>query len=163
VDTSRTQAEKNAAKPPDVVVSGDARDFRQQIVTGKHQLIADEPESIPGGTDTGPGPYDYLLGALGSCTAMTIGWHARKRKIPLKSIKVSLRHSRIHAKDCEDCLTKDGMLDRIDLEIELDGDLTPDQRRILMEAARRCPVHRTLTSEIEIRTHEAKVTSPPPS
>lgn len=158
MDSSPTEAEKNVAKLPDAVVSGTAADFRQQIVTGKHQLTADEPESLGGG-DTGPGPYDYLLAALGSCTSMTIGWHARKRKIPLQGIRVSLRHSRIHAKDCEDCLTKDGMLDRIELEIELNGDLKPDQRKILMEAARRCPVHRTLTSEIDIQTREPGVTS----
>ena len=91
---------------------------------------------------------------------MTIGWHARKRKIPLEGIKVSLWQTRIHAKDCEECLTKDGMIHRIDVEIELKGNLTADQRRILMEAADRCPVHRTLTSEINIRTRAAGSTSP---
>ena len=82
---------------------------------------------------------------------MTIGWYARKKKIPLQEIKVSLWQSRIHAQDCADCLTKEGMLDRIELEIQLSGDLTEQQHRLLMEAAGKCPVHRTLTSEIDIK------------
>lgn len=148
------------SKPPDVVVNGTARDFFQQIVTGKHQLVADEPTDVELGADKGPGPYDYLLAALGSCTSMTIGWQARKRNIPLEGIKISLWQSRIHAKDCEDCLTKDGMIHQLDLEIELKGNLTPEQRSILMQAAARCPVHRTLTSEINIRTRDAGSASP---
>jgi uncharacterized OsmC-like protein len=148
-------SENMSTRPPDVVVRGTARDFLQQITSGKHQFIGDEPSDVDGGTDRGPSPYDYLLAALGSCTSMTIGWHARKRRMPLEGISVSLWQSRIHAKDCEECLTKEGMLHRIELEIDLQGSLTPEQRAILMEAANRCPVHRTLTSEINIRTREA--------
>lgn len=81
---------------------------------------------------------------------MTIGWHARHRKIPLEEITVSLRHSRIHAKDCEECVTKEGMLDRIDVEIALTGPLSDEQRAVLMDIANKCPVHRTLQSEISI-------------
>jgi putative redox protein len=145
-------------KAPDVIVRGKSTDFFQNIVTGKHQLQGDEPAEFGGG-NAGPGPYDYLLTALGACTSMTIGWYARKRKIPLQDIKVSLWHSRIHAKDCEDCITKDGMLDRIELEIALTGDLTPQQHALLMEAAEKCPVHRTLTSEINIKTRAASKAS----
>ncbi|HJT80163.1 MAG TPA: OsmC family protein [Chthoniobacterales bacterium] len=153
----------NTKPPPDVVVTGTARDFFQQIVTGKHQLVADEPADVDLGTDKGPSPYDYLLAALGTCTSMTIGWQARKRKIPLEGIKVSLWQSRVHAKDCEDCLTKEGMIHQIDLDIELRGNFTPEQRRILMQAAERCPVHRTLTSEIKIRTRDVGAPLPPQS
>ena len=163
MQTSDPTPENITAKHPDVVVRGTARDFLQQIVAGKHEFQGDEPADVAGGADAAPGPYDYLLAALGTCTSMTIGWHARKRKIPLEGTRISLWQSRLHAKDCEDCLTKDGMIHRIDLEIELTGNLTPDQRKILMEAADRCPVHRTLTSEINIRTRDAGATSQPPS
>src|SRR4051794_20755210 len=99
---------------PDVVVRGNAASFRQEINAGKHQLAGDEPKNY-GGDDAGPGPYDYLLISLGTCTSMTVGLFARRKQWPLESIVVSLSHSRIHAKDCEDCETKEGMLDRIDL------------------------------------------------
>src|SRR2546421_12848081 len=89
-------------KAPDVVVHGRGRDFQQKIISGKHRFEGDEPADV-GGADSAPTPYDYLLAALGTCTSMTIGWHARKRKIPLDAIIVSLWQSRIHAKDCEDC------------------------------------------------------------
>jgi uncharacterized OsmC-like protein len=137
---------------PHVVVQGTAKNFFQEIVSGTHHLTADEPVSA-GGTGAAPDPYDYLMAALGSCTSMTIGLHARRRNFPLEKITVSLTHSRIHARDCEDCLTKDGMLDRIDVEIELTGALTPEQHAALMTAAEHCPVHKTLTSEIKIRLH----------
>jgi uncharacterized OsmC-like protein len=142
-------AQKNP-NPPDVVVRGTARDFLQEIVTGKHHFRADEPVSSGGG-DAAPGPYDYLLSALGVCTSMTVGYYARRKKIPLENITVSLHHGRIHAKDCEHCETKQGMLDRIDLQIELSGAITTEQRAELMTIAAKCPVHRTLKSEIDIR------------
>jgi uncharacterized OsmC-like protein len=138
-------------KTPDVVVRGDARSFKQQIVAGKYQLQADEPLSV-GGNDEAPDPYDYLLASLGACTSMTVGLYARKSRFPLENVTVSLWHSRIHARDCEECETKEGMLDRIELEIEMTGPLTPEQRKKLMEIAAKCPIHRTLTSEINIRT-----------
>ena len=133
---------------------GKSATFSQEIVAGKHQLKADEPV-VAGGEDAAPTPYDYLLAALGSCTSMTIGWYARKKNIPVEDIKVSLWQSRIHAKDCEDCITKDGMIHRIELEIALTGNITPQQHKLLMEAAERCPVHQTLTSEIDIKTRVA--------
>jgi putative redox protein len=135
-----------------VVVRGNARDFLQEVTTGKHRLQADEPESA-GGKDAAPGPYDYLLVALGVCTSMTIGFYARRQQFPLEDITVSLWHSRIYARDCEECETKEGMLDRIDMSIALSGSLTPEQNAKLMEIAAKCPVHRTLTSEINIRLH----------
>jgi uncharacterized OsmC-like protein len=153
---STVSTAKENASAPDVVVRGNAREFLQEIVTGKHHLRSDEPVSY-GGKDAAPGPYDYLLTALGVCTSMTIGLYARRKEMPLENITVSLRHARIHAKDCEECETKQGMLDRIDLEIELTGSLTPDQHATLMAIAAKCPVHRTLKSEIDIRLQAAAV------
>ena len=146
-------------KTADVVVRGDARSFKQEIAAGKHHLVADEPISAGGG-DAGPDPYDYLLTALGVCTSMTVGLYARRKQIPLENITVSLQHSRIYAKDCEECETKEGMLDRIEVEIELTGPLSTEQHDKLMEIAAKCPVHRTLTSEINIRLRAAQKKSP---
>ena len=137
-----------------VVVRGGAKNFQQEVIAGRHQLIADEPVSADGG-DAGPDPYDYLLAALGVCTSMTIGFYARRNRIPLENITVSLSHSRIYAADCEECETKQGMLDRIDVEVDLTGSLTAQQHAKLMEIAAKCPVHRTLTSEINIRLRSA--------
>ena len=142
--------EQGDSKPADVVVRGDATGFLQEVVSGNHHLRADEPISV-GGTDAAPGPYDYLLIALGVCTSMTVGLYARRKRFPLENITVSLRHARIHARDCEECETKEGMLDRIDTYIELTGSLTVEQRAKLIEIAGKCPVHRTLKSEIDIR------------
>jgi putative redox protein len=142
--------EQGDSKPADVVVRGDATGFLQEVVSGNHHLRADEPISV-GGTNAAPGPYDYLLIALGVCTSMTVGLYARRKQFPLENITVSLRHARIHARDCEECETKEGMLDRIDTYIELTGPLTAEQRAKLIEIAGKCPVHRTLKSEIDIR------------
>lgn len=145
---------QQSTNAPDVVVHGSVRDFRQEVDVGKHHLIADEPVSAGGG-DAGPDPYDYLLTALGVCTSMTIGLYARRKQIPLENITVSLRHSRIYAKDCQECETKDGMLDRVEVEVELTGQLSKEQHAKLLEVAEKCPVHRTLTSEINIRMRSA--------
>ena len=134
-----------------MIVRGTAADFSQKIEIGSHHLTADEPVSF-GGSDTGSSPYDLILAALGACTSMTIGLYARKRKWPVENITVSLRHSKIHAADCEECETKEGRIDRIELDIHLDGALTDEQRAKLMEIAEKCPVHQTLTSEINIKS-----------
>jgi uncharacterized OsmC-like protein len=134
-----------------VVVRGAASGFAQDVVVERHRLAADEPEEA-GGTDTGPTPYDYLLVALGSCTSMTVALYARRKQWPLDGVEVRLRHSKIHATDCAECETKEGRLDRIESEIALIGALTPEQRARLLEIAQKCPVHRTLTSEINIRS-----------
>ena len=148
----------NHDKTPHVIVRGGADNFKQDIIAGKHHLVADEPVSAGGG-DAGPDPYDYLLTSLGACTSMTVGFYARRNKIPLENIKVSLWHSRIYATDCEECETRDGMVDRIDVEIELSGSLTAEQHAKLMDIAAKCPVHRTLTSEINIRLRVAEKSS----
>jgi uncharacterized OsmC-like protein len=135
----------------DVIVRGDAAGFAQEIVAGPHRLKADEPIEV-GGTDTGPSPYDLLLAALGSCTSMTVAWYARSKKWPLESVIVNLRHSKIHATDCRDCETKEVKIDRIEREIQFVGTLDSEQRKKLLEIADKCPVHRTLKSEIDIQT-----------
>lgn len=140
-----------AGGPLEVVVRGRADGFAQEIVAGTHRLKADEPPSA-GGTDTGPSPYDLLCASLGACTSMTLGMYARRKQWPLESVTVRLRHSRIYAADCAECETKEGMLDRIERDIELKGELTDEQRARLLEIANRCPVHRTLTSEVNIRS-----------
>ena len=130
--------------------------FQQEIISDRHHLIADEPKDA-GGLGSGPGPYDLLLAALGACTSMTLRLYADRKKIPLARPQVRLRHHRIYAKDCAECETKEGMLDRIDRVITLEGELTAEQRARLMEIADKCPVHRTLTSEVSIRTVEEPV------
>ena len=135
----------------DVIVWGEGSAFAQQIVVGRHRLKSDEPESV-GGSDTGPSPYDFLLAALGSCTSMTVGMYARKKNWPLERVTVWLRHSKIYAADCSECETKEGMLDRIERDVRFDGPLSAEQHSRLLEIANKCPVHRTLTSEINIRT-----------
>ena len=148
-----------AAEKPDpetaarVVVTGGGAGggFATEIDVRGHRLTADEPESL-GGTDTGPNPYDLLLAALGACTSMTLGMYARRKQWPLKGVRVTLSHSRIYAEDCADCATQTGRIDRIERQIEVAGDLDAGQRARLLEIADRCPVHRTLEGEIDIRT-----------
>lgn len=149
--------DRNAAAdtaPGTVIVRETRRgQFQQEITSGAHRLLADEPANV-GGLDSGPGPYDLLLAALGACTSMTLRLYADRKKLPLTRVQVRLRHGRIYAKDCAECETKEGMIDRIDRVIMLEGDLDAEQRARLMEIADKCPVHRTLKSEIDIRTME---------
>jgi putative redox protein len=127
--------------------------FQQEILTGPHRLLADEPEKL-GGLNSGPGPYDYLLAGLGACTSMTIRLYADFKKIPLDNVSVRLSHGKIHAKDCETCDVKTNMVDHIDRAITLEGALSADDRKKLMEIADKCPVHKTLESKIDIVTVE---------
>jgi putative redox protein len=128
--------------------------FQQTIAAGPHRLLADEPVAA-GGEDTGPGPYDFLLAALGTCTSMTMRLYADRKALPLDRVTVTLKHNKIHAEDCAECETKVGMLDQIDRIIAMEGDLDAEQRKRLMEIADKCPVHRTLTSEVRILTKPA--------
>jgi putative redox protein len=137
-----------------VIVRGAATGFAQEIIAGPHQLVSDEPASA-GGTDTGPTPYDLLLSALGSCTSMTIALYARRKRWALQRVTVRLRHSRVHAQDCADCETRPALLTLIERDIELEGGLDQEQRARLLAIANRCPVHLTLTSQMEIRTRLA--------
>jgi putative redox protein len=139
---------------PRAVVVTETREskFQQDIVIGPHHLAADEPAAVAGGLDGGPSPYDLVLAGLGACTAMTLRLYADLKKLPLARVSVTLRHEKIHAADCATCETKEGKLDRIDRSITLEGELSEADRSRLLEIADKCPVHRTLTSEIEIRT-----------
>jgi uncharacterized OsmC-like protein/pimeloyl-ACP methyl ester carboxylesterase len=127
--------------------------YQQEILTGPHRLLADEPVKL-GGLDSGPGPYDFLLAGLGACTSMTIRLYADFKKLPLENVSVRLSHGKIHAKDCETCETKVSMVDHIERAITLEGPLDDEQRQRLMEIADKCPVHRTLESEIDIHTYQ---------
>jgi len=142
--------------PIDGVLVGETRNgkFEQSVVVGKHRYLADEPVSV-GGNGSGPSPYEYLLAGLGACTSMTIRLYADLKKIPLERVSVLLKHDKIHAVDCEECETKEGKIDRIDREIRLEGELSAEQRARLFEIADKCPVHRTLHSEISIKTRAA--------
>jgi uncharacterized OsmC-like protein/pimeloyl-ACP methyl ester carboxylesterase len=148
--TVEVPAEKQAAG---TVVVGETRQgrFQQSVTMGEHRLVADEPVDV-GGSDSGPSPYDLLLAALGACTSMTLRMYAERKSIPLEHVSVLLRHAKIHASDCANCETSQGQIDRIDRTITLDGDLDEATRARLLEIADKCPVHRTLTSEVDIRT-----------
>ena len=135
------------------VEAGEGR-FAIDIAAGRHRLRADEPASL-GGSDTGPGPYDLLLAALGACTAMTVRMYADQKKWPLAHVAVELQHGKVHAADCAQCETRDGRIDRIDRVLQIDGQLDAEQRKRLLEIADKCPVHRTLHSEVWISTREA--------
>ncbi len=151
------EAGPDVSAPVDAVrvVATGAGKFQQAIsVGGRHRLIADEPAAY-GGDDSGPGPYDFLLAGLGACTAMTLRMYADRKQLPLQGVAVTLRHAKIHAADCAECETKEGKIDRIDREIELDGPLDDGDRQRLLEIADKCPVHRTLESEIHIVTRLA--------
>ena len=128
--------------------------FQQEVLTGPHHLLADEPLKV-GGLDSGAGPYDFLLAALGACTSMTIRLYADFKKIPLENVSVRLNHEKkIHSEDCKDCDSKVIKVDHIDRDITLEGPLDDSQRKRLMEIADKCPVHQTLHSRIDITTTE---------
>ena len=128
--------------------------YQTDLQTRGFTLRADEPSSV-GGTETGPTPYDYLLGALGSCTAMTLRMYAERKEWPLDGVSVRLSHEKIHARDCASCETQKGKVDHISRVLTLTGDLTDEQRERLIQIADRCPVHRTLHSEVTVDTREA--------
>jgi putative redox protein len=123
--------------------------YEVEVRAGAHRWLADEPASV-GGADAGPSPYDLLAAALGACTAMTLRMYARQKNLPLRQVKVRLKHAKIHAGDCAHCETKAGRIDRIEREIELAGELDEAQRQRLLEIADRCPVHRTLHGEVDV-------------
>ena len=145
-----SDAGPEAAGSQVVVRTGRERYYTEVVASG-HHLTVDEPESV-GGTDRGGTPYDLLLGALGSCTSITLRMYADRKSWPLEEIVVRLTHAKIHASHCETCETTEVKVDRIEREIELIGDLTGEQRARLLEIADRCPVHRTLHSEILVET-----------
>jgi putative redox protein len=125
--------------------------YQVEVTAQNHQWISDEPEGV--GDDAGPDPYDLLLGALGACKVMTVFMYARRKGWPLEGAQVDLRTYKIHARDCEECVSDpDAKIDRIECEIRFQGDLSTEQLQRLTEISERCPVHRTLTNEVNIRT-----------
>lgn len=123
--------------------------FRTEVEAGRHRFVLDEPVEA-GGADEGPTPYDMLAAGLGGCTAMTLVFFARREGIPLEGVDVSVTHDRAHAKDCADCVSKEGYIHRFRVELTLHGPLSLDQRQKLLSVADRCPVAKTLKSEIRI-------------
>lgn len=153
IDAAKPAKAMDLAEVPRNVVVQETRKskFNQIITVGPHHLVADEPVAA-GGEDAGPGPYDFLLAGLGACTSMTMRLYADRKSLPLDRVTVTLKHSKIYAKDCAECEMREGMLDQIERDIAMEGALDAEQRKKLMEIADKCPVHRTLTSEIRIVT-----------
>jgi putative redox protein len=136
----------------DVVVTSTDKPFEQSVALGPHRLVADEPSAF-GGMDVGPNPYDLLLAALGTCTSMTLNLYARRKQWPLERVVVRLRHQRLHVEDCDRESDPGCRLERIERAITLLGaGLTAAQRERLLEIADHCPVHKTLTGKLEIKT-----------
>ncbi|MDP9362463.1 MAG: OsmC family protein [Acidobacteriota bacterium] len=133
--------------PPIIIRSGPS--LRNDIEAGPHRLIADEPAGA-GGTDQGPTPYDFLSAALGACTSMTMHVVAKQENIPLEGVEITVENDRMYAKDCADCLSSSGYIHRFSVAIKLIGNLTAEQRERMFTVAKRCPVNKTLTSEIHI-------------
>src|SRR6266581_4038208 len=154
MDSTRQDAQtlQQSIVPGSVIVASTGMGpFEQILLDGRHTLRADEPVAVGGG-DVGPGPYELLLMALGSCTSMTVNMYAARKKWTLDQVVVRLRHERVHADDCANCEDPKSRIDRILCRIELAGPLDEAQRKQLIEIAKKCPVHRTLTNKIEIRT-----------
>lgn len=125
--------------------------YRTEIMANGLPLVADEPVEV-GGTNTGPTPYDYLVAGLGACTTMTLRMYANHKKLPLEEAIVRLTHKKIHAQDCQDCESQTGKVDHIEREVELIGPLTDAQKQRMVEIADKCPVHKTLHSEVKVKT-----------
>jgi putative redox protein len=123
--------------------------FRTEVEAGPHHWVLDEPADV-GGNGEGPTPYDMLAAALGGCTAMTLNFYAKREKLPLEGVDVTVTHDRQHAKDCADCTTQAGYIHRFKVEIKLLGPLDEEQKQKLLTIAGRCPVARTLSSEMRV-------------
>lgn len=146
--------------PRSVVVTSTDAGFRHEVSIGPHLFAGDEPVEVGGG-DSGPNPYEFLLAALGTCTGMTVKGYAERHGWPLARVEVRLKHDKVHADDCAECETKARLVDRVEKHISLTGDLSQAQRQKLLEIANKCPVHRTLTSEIQIETYSDEVIGVP--
>src|SRR6266481_4094659 len=161
VMVDRWQQYQSTVAPGTVVVTDTGEGpFGQALLDGRHILKADEPTTV-GGKDGGPNPYELLLMSLGACTSMTLRLYATRKALPLEHVVVRLRHSKVHAEDCANCETKAAMIDRIERAIELVGALDEAQRTRLLQIAEMCPVHRTLSAKIDIRTTLAGAAASP--
>ena len=135
----------------EVTVKAPPKGYSHRILARDHDVPVDEPKDL-NGEDTGPTPYEYMLGALGACTTITLRMYADRKGWPLEDVKVTLRHEKIHAKDCAECESEKGMVDRIERDIQLSGPLSDEQRERILAIADKCPVHKTLTTETRIIT-----------
>lgn len=133
-----------------VIATIDRNKYKTVVTNGKHQLVGDEPP--PYGQDLGPTPYDFLLVSLGTCVAMTLRMYADRKGWDLQKVEVKLDQSRIHVKDCEDCESDDGYVHLIEKQLEFTGNLDAQQRQRLLEISNKCPVQKTLTYEIRIKS-----------
>jgi putative redox protein len=150
-----TSAEPVALPPGEVEVTETlAGKYAQRVTVGPHRLEADEPTDV-GGDDTGPSPYGLLLAGLGACTSMTVRMYAAHKQLPLERVSVRLRHQKVRADECQDCRTETGKVDVIERELRIEGALSQAQRQRMLEIADRCPVHRTLHSEVVVRSRLA--------
>lgn len=147
----RYEEEKDLESDKQVVTRTGNDGYTTQIKAGSHFLLADEPEKV-GGKNLGPTPYDLLVAGLGACTSMTLRMYADRKEWPLEEVKVHLTHNKVHAEDCDHCEKNTAKIDEITREIEIIGDLSEEQRKRLMEIADKCPVHKTLHSDISIKS-----------
>lgn len=155
-DAQITPTDRPEVEPDEVVVTEEDARFLRGMFTTHHEVLADEPES-KGGSDQGPTPYDLLLMSLGACTSMTLRMYANHKSLDVSDIRVRLRHSRIHAEDCQDCETKTGQIEQLERHISYRGNLTEAEQKRFVQIADRCPVHKTLTREIRISTEGGQV------
>jgi putative redox protein len=125
--------------------------FQTELVARTHQFVADEPVTF-GGTDGGPTPYEYLLMAIGACTAMTIRMYANRKGWPLQGATVSVRQARSHEPDCERCATETVGMAQVEQRIELAGPLSDEQRERLLDIAKRCPIKQTLERGVRVQS-----------
>ena len=130
--------------------------YTTTLTAGGHEQLADEPTSVKGGKDQGPDPYDYLLMSLGSCTLMTIKMYANRKGWELDDIYMELRHNKRHDEDCQDCENSQSKIDVIEKEVIVEGDLTGEQLDRILDISQKCPVHRTLMSDIKIESSITK-------
>jgi putative redox protein len=151
---SENAASESVGLPPGTVEVSETLTGRytNHVRVGNHLLLADEPTSV-GGDDKGPSPHDWVMAGLGACTSMTIRMYAERKELPLKKVSVRVWMRKIKAADCPDCTTKEGDVTEMMRDISFEGDLTDEQKARLIEIANKCPVHKTLSGEIKIRTH----------
>jgi putative redox protein len=125
--------------------------FQQEIISGGHHMLADEPVDV-GGSDSGPSPYDFLSAALGACTSMTLRMYASRKGLKIGRISVDVSHGKVHAQDCAECEGREGRIDRFKRRITIEGGVPQEIEARIVEIADKCPVHRTLEASSVIVT-----------